>query len=215
MQSNQPSAESLQALNDLRDIRGIMERSTRFLSLSGWSGIWAGCTALAAAAIAWNMNLAYYLHRDVSLSADSPVVFRLLSLALGTFTVAFCGAYYFTWRKATVSGQKVWTRSSRLLMWQVAIPIAAGGVFCLAFLYYDAIIFIAPACLAFYGLALVNGSKYTLGEIRWLGYSEIVLGCIALFVPFYGLGFLAAGFGILHVLYGIVMWNKYDKHQPA
>lgn len=217
MQSNPKAPESLQALNDLRDIRGIMERSTRFLSLSGWSGIWAGCTALVSAAIAWSMDLSYYVRRDAyaSNSGFNAIVFRLVLLALLTFIVAFCGAYYFTRRKATAAGQKLWTKSSRLLMWQIAVPMGAGGVFCFAFLYYNTITFIAPACLVFYGLALVNGSKYTLGEIRWLGYSEIILGCIALFIPFYGLAFMATGFGVLHILYGIIMWNKYDKHLPA
>ena len=212
MQSNPQAEESLQALHD---IRGIMERSTRFLSLSGWSGVWAGCTALAGAAIAWSMHLPYAVHREGlgSQAGFDAIVFRLVPLAILTFIVAFCGAYYFTWRKAKVAGQKVWTRAARQLMWQIAVPMGAGGIFCLAFLYYDTIFFIAPACLTFYGIALVNGSKYTLGEVRWLGYCEILLGCISLFVPYYGLAFMACGFGMLHILYGAIMWNKYDKQK--
>ena len=59
------------------------------------------------------------------------------------------------------------------------------------------------------GLALINGSKYTLSDIRYLGLCQVVLGCICIFVPAWGLTFWAIGFGGLHILYGIVMWNKY------
>lgn len=215
MQAKPFAQESLQALNDLRDIRGIMERSTRFVSLSGWSGVWAGATALLSAFLVWKLNLVYYFHNEPLPSGLSSTVMYLLLLGAVTFFVALAGAYYFTWRKARAAGQRVWTSSSRALMRQIAVPMLAGGVFCLACLYYGNAIFITPSCLVFYGLALISGSKYTLGEIRWLGYSEVVLGCIALFVPNYGLGFMAAGFGILHILYGIIMWNKYDKRHPA
>jgi hypothetical protein len=208
MHSDPTTEASRQAL---QDIRSIMERSSRFLSLSGWSGIWAGCTALGAAVIAYGMLPPWGNYIDYRPSDRQLPVGGFILLGIVTFLVAFCGAYYFTWRKAKASGQQVWTKASRQLMWQVAVPMAVGGVFCLAFLYYGTMVFIAPACLAFYGLALVSGSKFTLGEIRWLGYCEIALGCIALFVPYYGLAFMAAGFGVLHIVYGAVMWNKYDK----
>lgn len=211
MHSNSSAGESQQALNDIKDIRGIMERSTKFLSLSGMSGIWAGAIALVSACIAWKMELPYYFHTrmyDLSLHRND---LQVILLAVSTFVLAFAGAYYFTWKKAQATRQNLWTRASQELMRHIAIPILAGAIFCIAFLYYGAYIFIAPTCLAFYGLALVNGSKYTLGEIVWLGYSEIILGCIALFMPFFGLLFLAIGFGVLHVVYGIAMWTKYDR----
>ncbi len=208
MEQQMMAEESLHALADIRDIRSMMERSTRFLSLSGWSGVWAGCTALVSAGIAWQMHLPYFFYRDVR-PARWEGVAPFVLLGAATFLVALVGAYYFTWRKASASGQKMWTRPARELMTQVAIPIIIGGIFCLSFLYEGLYTYLAPACLAFYGLALINGSKYTLTEIRWLGYCELLLGCIALFVPYYGLAFLAAGFGLLHIIYGIVMWNKY------
>jgi len=212
MQDQQQAEASFQAI---REIRGIMERSSRFLSLSGWSGVWAGGTALVSAVIAWKMNCSFFLRSDLRNAQFHSITIQLIILALITFLVAFGGAYYFTWRKAVSNGQKMWTRASRQLMWQVAIPVIAGGIFCLAFLIADDLEFIPPACLAFYGMALINGSKYTLGEVRWLGYSELLLGCIALFVPYFGLVFLTLGFGVLHILYGIIMWNKYDNGQAA
>ncbi len=204
------SEQSQHAIADLRDIRSIMERSTRFLSLSGWSGVWAGCTALVSAGIAWKLIQPYTIYREERPAAGgAALLYPLVLLALLTFAVAFCGAYYFTWRKAHRARQKMWTHPARQLMLQIVIPVAVGGLFCIAFLLQELYQFIVPACLAFYGLALVNGSKYTLGEVRWLGYSELALACIALFVPYYGLGFMAGGFGLLHILYGVVMWNKY------
>jgi len=71
--------------------------------------------------------------------------------------------------------------------------------------------FIAPGCLIFYGLALVNGSKYTLGEVKWLGYGQILLGIINLWWVGNGLYFWALGFGVLHIVYGTLMWWKYER----
>ena len=88
----------------------------------------------------------------------------------------------------------------------------AGAIFAFKFLFDEQVSYVAPTCLAFYGLALINGSKYTLSDIKYLGLLEVALGCICLFIPGYGLLFWAIGFGALHVLYGIIMWNKYDKH---
>jgi hypothetical protein len=216
MEQTHMTEESLHALADIRDIRSMMERSTRFISLSGWSGVWAGCTALAGAALAnWALHNTSYEGRTSVSALDFPnlivdaLTIRLAFIAAMTFLVAFCGAFYFTWRRAQVKGQKMWTRPAQQLMVQVAIPMIVGGVFCLAFLMNGLYAFIAPACLGFYGLALVNGSKYTLGEIRWLGYCQLLLSCIALFIPYHGIAFMAAGFGLLHVIYGIAMWNKY------
>jgi len=75
--------------------------------------------------------------------------------------------------------------------------------------YYE---LIAPCCLIFYGLALVNGSKYTLGEVKYLGYGQVVLGIMNLWLLGYGLYFWAAGFGILHIIYGTLMWWKYERN---
>jgi hypothetical protein len=216
MEHNQMAEESLYALADIRDIRAMMERSTRFISLSGWSGIWAGGTALAGGALAYRalQSTSYAVpvqRREFYFSGlvRDPLTIHLVFIAAMTFIVACCGAFYFTWRKARAKGQKMWTRPARQLMLQVMIPMLAGGIFCIAFLANGLYTFIAPACLAFYGLALVNCSKYTLGEIRWLGYSELALGCIALFMPYHGLVFMTIGFGLLHILYGAAMWNKY------
>lgn len=209
------------SLKTLQDIRSIMERSARFISLSGWSGIWAGITGLAGAYVArvWlnKLPIGYYNpYRteagELNGDAYSAVATKFFLLAAIVFVVALVGAYYFTWRKTRLQGGSVWNTASRRLIAQIAIPMLAGRVFALKFLLDGQEVFIAPTLLTFYGLALINGSKYTLSDIKYLGICEVVLGCICLFIPGYGLSFWAIGFGVLHIVYGIIMWNKYDKH---
>ena len=192
-----------------------MERSSRFISLSGLSGIAAGICALTGAWIAGGMlysggaraRLKESLHTDVL----DKLSLQLLGLAAATFAAAFISAFYLTWRKAKKNNLPLWDHVSRRLFWNMVIPMVTGGLFILSMLYYDEWRFVGPSCLIFYGLALVNASKYTLTDIRYLGYSEIILGLISTMFIGYGLYFWAAGFGILHIFYGALMWNKYER----
>lgn len=208
-------------IKTLQDIRSMMEKSARFISLSGWSGIWAGSVALAGSIIArsWLKKLpaAYYnpyrtAPNTITDDLYNAVVLKFVLLAVTIFMVALVGGYYFTLRKTRLQGNTIWNSASRRMVSQMAIPLAAGGIFALMFLHDRHEGYIAPTCLVFYGLALINGSKYTLSDIKYLGLCEVVLGCISLFIPGFGLTFWAIGFGVLHILYGIVMWNKYDKN---
>lgn len=212
--------DKVASLETLKDIHGIMERSSRFLSLSGWSGVWAGCAALAGAAIArwWLSDIPYLytgIYKDSAPFTEMPadyrvILYKFVLLAMGVLFVALAGGYYFTYRKAKKDGVAMWNSSSKRMFMELAIPLCVGGIFAFAFLWHGLELYIAPICLAFYGLALINGSKYTLSDIRYLGIAEVVLGCLCLFVRGYGLLLWATGFGVLHILYGIVMWRKYD-----
>lgn len=203
------------SLNELKDIRRIMERSTRFVSLSGLSGVAAGICALAGAYGAYTIIDGYYgsyNSRGFFTGDDfSQLKIKLIMLAVVVFAIAFCSSYYLTWRKAKKQGLPVWDHTSKRLAWNMMVPLIAGGFFIIGMLRYDVWAFVSPACLIFYGLALVNGSKYTLSDIRYLGYCEIVLGFISMFFIGYGLWFWAFGFGVLHIIYGMVMWWKYEK----
>lgn len=208
------------SLSALRDIRSMMEKSARFISLSGWSGVWAGTVALAGSWLAkhWLRKLpaAYYnpyltAPGSIGESDYNAVVLKFVLLAIAVFVVALVGAYFFTWRKTRLQGVKIWNSASRRMLTEMAIPLATGGIFALYFLYAGNESYITPACLAFYGLALINGSKYTLSDIRYLGLCMVGLGCTSLFWSGHGLMFWALGFGVLHIVYGIFMWNRYDK----
>ena len=93
----------------------------------------------------------------------------------------------------------------------MAVPLAAGGIFCLALLVHGLPALVAPATLVFYGLALINASKFTLDEVRWLGLSELVVGLFAVFVPGHGLLCWSLGFGVLHIGYGTYMYLRYER----
>ena len=203
-------------LEALQDIRSIMDRSARFVSLAGMSGVWAGCTALAGAYIA-HLMLQSPANRYIGTGIEaSPAYFdaftlRLMLLGFAVFIVALAGAFYFTFKKAKRNNHSLWNNASRQLLLQCFFPLFAGGAFCVTFIFYGCALFVGPACLAFYGLALISGSRHTLSDIRYLGMLDVALGCCNLFFPGFGLFFWAAGFGVLHIVYGIMMWNKYDK----
>jgi hypothetical protein len=205
-----------QHLNTLEDIRRMMKRSSRFISLSGLSGIAAGLWALIGAyfALSW---IGEYKNNYNGQSYDNPdfhsLKLNLLLLALGILILSVISALYFTWRKAGKDRLPLWDHTTKNLMLNLAIPLVAGGLFILAMLQYDEWRFVAPACLIFYGLALVNGSKYTLSEIRYLGISEVLLGLVCTQFMDYGLYFWAIGFGVLHIIYGFAMWRKYEGNR--
>jgi hypothetical protein len=212
--SNQNPTETLR---EISDIKRIMERSSRFISLSGLSGIVAGLCALAGAWIAKTIIGDYYYEYDRAAGYNDrnfeSLKVKLLLLAVAVLAAALLLAFLFTWRRAKQNRLPVWDLTARKLMWNVMIPLISGGLFILAMLQYNEWRFITPACLIFYGLALVNGSKYTLTDIRYLGLLEIILGLVNTQFPGYGLYFWGAGFGILHIVYGTIMWWKYEKSQ--
>ncbi|HXO77799.1 MAG TPA: hypothetical protein VN824_21240, partial [Puia sp.] len=147
-----------------------------------------------------------YLHDGVN-----NLQWKLVGLAIGILVAALITSTWFTWRKARKSKLPIWDHASKKLAINMAIPLATGGAFVLGLIHYSDWTYVAPACLIFYGLALVNASKYTLTDIRYLGILEIVLGCISMYYPHEGLYFWAAGFGVLHVIYGLFMWWKYER----
>lgn len=205
-----------QTLETLQDIKRMMERSSRFISLSGLSGIAAGICALVGAWFAYKELEPYYKEYNdrggYSGEDFENLKFRLLVIALAVLAAALVSSFYFTWRKAKQNKLPVWDLTAKRLMTNMLIPLVSGGLFLLAMYQYNDWRFIAPACLVFYGLALVNASKYTLTDVRYLGLFQILLGLISTQFAGYGLYFWAAGFGVMHIIYGFLMWWKYEKN---
>ncbi len=202
-------------LETLSEIRSLMERSSRFISLSGLSGVFAGFFALIGALVAY-----FYLEYDLSFQRSvydtkaairtEKLIFILVDAGLVLIFALSFGAY-FTYRKARKLGLKMGDKTAFRLAENLLIPLVTGGIFCLVLIFRGQMALVAPATLIFYGLALLNGSKYTLDDVRWLGITEIVLGLIALIFVGYGLIFWAIGFGVLHIWYGTRMYLKYEK----
>jgi len=206
-----------QHVEALHDIRRLMQRSSRFISLSGLSGIAAGIWALVGAYFAYDWIYEYYVQYEAE--GYTGIAFQKLKLSLLVLAAAVLGAalvsaFYFTWRRASKNNLPVWDHTAKMLTLNMAIPLVTGGLLILALLRYNDWRFVAPLCLIFYGLALVNGSKYTLSEIRYLGLCEIALGLINTQFIGYGLYFWTVGFGVLHIIYGFIMWWK-NERQPA
>lgn len=203
-------------LDTLYEIRDIMQKSSRFISLSGLSGVVAGIFALIGAAIAYyylNLNIlepSDYVYNGEEFLFKDFIIFFFID-AIGILIAAIIGAIYFTTRKAKRIGQPIWDNTAKRLLINLFVPLAAGGLFCLALVYHYYFILVAPATLVFYGLALLNASKYTLHDIRYLAITEIGLGILGAFFIGYGLLLWTIGFGVMHIIYGTIMYYKYEQ----
>ena len=200
-------------LETLQDIKRMMERSSRFISLSGWSGIAAGGCALAGAWIA-HQRIKFYYQQDFPTGCAACLKKDLFIIGFCVLLSAFFLATLFTFLKSKKEGVAIWGNAARRLLWNTVLPMIAGGFLLWRMIELKQYEFIASGSLIFYGLALINGSKYTMGEVRWLGYGEMVLGIINLWAIRSGLLFWALGFGVLHIIYGASMWWKYDRLSP-
>ncbi len=200
-------------LNALNDIKKLMDRSSRFISLSGLSGVFAGLTALVGAYLAHNEINVFLNNNSIYGHSLEDLEANLLKIGFGVLVVALIGGLLLTLRQSRKRKLPFWDRTTKNLLVNLAIPLVSGGLFIIALLLVHPNTYglVAPSCLIFYGLALINASKYTYTDIRFLGYCEIVLGLICMFYIGYGLYFWAIGFGILHILYGMLMYFKYER----
>lgn len=201
--------ETEKLLTELKDIRSIMERSSRFLSLSGLSGILIGIYALTGAFIAHRI-LYFNIPFPASIDFKSDTVIQLFIVGILVLIISLFTVFLLTVKKARKEQKPIWGTGSRLLLFNLLIPLVTGGFLILILIYRGYYSVISPGFLIFYGLALVNAAKYTRPEILGMGLIEIVLGLIAALFPGYGLYFWAFGFGILHIVYGFV-YLKYES----
>lgn len=204
-------------LDTLSEIRSLMERSSRCLSLSGISGISAGLIAiLGAVAVSVYHGSSIFssawerVYENGAMVNQSTMIFYLV-VAAAVLILAISFSVFFTVRKAKKNNLRAWDNTTKRMLINLLIPLGTGGIFCLILLidWYTALI--APSMLIFYGLALINASKYAIGNAEYLGGAEIILGLIALLFPGYGLLFWTIGFGIFHIIYGVYMYIKFER----
>ena len=215
--------ENLNPIESLEEIKSYMKKSTRFLSLSGWCGIWVGGCGLISGLLAMYLlreatisplNYNYYgndFKGGIFYSIKETLKIKLLILAFFTFLAAVSGGFFFSARKAKKDGVPFINHIFRRMAINFSIPLIAGGLVCLSFIYHNYIILITPATLVFYGFALLMIARDTLDEIKTLALLEILLGVLSFFLLKYNMICWIIGFGILHIIYGIIMWNKYEK----
>jgi hypothetical protein len=197
----------------------MMERSSKFISLSGLSGILAGIYALIGAGLAYQIIYdgqntfasSYAGNGGFSVIVNILGFAQLFSIALVVLLASLITCIILTIQKANRKGQQVWGSVSKQVLFNMAVPLIAGGLLVLILFSHGYYWVVAPSLLIFYGLALVNVSNFTFNDVRYLGICEIVLGLLAALLPVYGLLFWAIGFGVLHIIYGSIMYFKYDK----
>ena len=212
-------------LGHLSEIKNMMEKSSRFLSLSGLTGIFAGVYALVGAYLVYSdfniissdtVSVTYSEFIETANSGTDSVILKIQSLfTIGAIVLvlSLVTGYIFTIRKAKKQNLNVWDSTTKRMVVSLSIPLIAGGIFCLILIKHEVVGLIAPATLIFYGLALLNASKYTFNDIKYLGVLEIVLGLVSAYYIGRGLLFWAVGFGILHIVYGTVMYYRYDQNK--
>ena len=195
-------------LKDISEIKNLMNKSSRFISLSGLSGILAGIYALIGAGVAYWLvtnSPRGYLILDGK-------IFRLVMLDLILVVVlSIVTAIFFTTKKAKKNGAKIWDSTTKRLLLNFLIPLSVGAIYIITIINQNLYGQSAPLMLIFYGLALINASKYTYGDVKYLGYLEVILGLLCAIFPGFGFWFWVLGFGVLHILYGAIMYFKYDS----
>ena len=193
-------------LAEIREIRKMMQESSRFLSLSGLSGILIGLYALTGAYVAYRFIDAATLQP----ANTAEITRQLIMLAAFVLVLSLLTVVGLTYRRAKKEGKNIWNPGSRLMLLNLAIPLVSGGILILVFVFRGMYSIVSPACLIFYGLALVNAAKFTRQEIFYMGLFQILLGIAAALFPQAGLLLWAVGFGIIHIIYGAVMYFRYE-----
>lgn len=195
-------------LKDISEIKNLMSKSSKFISLNGLSGILAGIYSLIGAAAAYWL---FSLNGSDYIVLDSDI-FRFVLLDLVIVGILSIGtAIFLTTKKAKKQNQKIWDSLTKRLLTSFIVPLIAGGLYMIIILNQQKYGQTGALMLLFYGLALLNASKYTLGDIKYLGYTQIVLGLICAIYPAYGFWFWVIGFGFMHIIYGAAMYYKNDR----
>ena len=189
---------------ELSAIRELMERSTRFLSLSGLAGVLAGMYALVGGWLAreWLSET----HQQTN-----EIVWKISLLAGSVLILSVSTGWLLTLRQARKNSETPLNPISRKLLIGMSIPLVTGGLLLLILLYHAHYTLIAPVCLVFYGLALINAGQYSFPVVRNLGFWEIGLGLIAALFPEQGLICWIIGFGFLHIRYGLLIHLKLNR----
>lgn len=198
---------------EIGQIRSMMEKSSRFMSISGLSGVLIGTYALLGAF--WGYVTVYgfqseFSYRDYYIT-DAGIILKLVGIAIAVLLASILTGILMAKRKAKRIGQRIWNPASKSLAKSIATPLITGGLFVMILVWKGEYGLIASTMLIFYGLALYAAGTFTFKELRWLGILDIILGLVALCLPGYGLWFWAFGFGVLHIIYGLIVHQRYEK----
>ena len=206
--------EQLAAISEMRD---MMQQSSRFLSLSGLAGILVGCVAILGVGVAYYLlempfgSTGYLMYLEKALKSNEATLKNIIFICVTVLIISLLIGSLMSIRNAKRKGLSVVDNTTKRLVINMIIPLLVGGIFIVALLMHQSLSFILPSMLIFYGMALLNASKYSIEDIRYLGLIEMFLGLSAMFLLDQALIIWGFGFGILHMIYGVILYNKYEK----
>lgn len=197
----------------LNEIKDMMERSSKFISLSGLSGIIIGILAIVTVSgycQIYGIN-PFNIDYEALKSLPDDHYRHALQAAMALLVVSVAIACSLTISRARRLNLQVWGMASKKLLVNMFVPLCVGTVFCLVIFakYPDLVL---PLSLVFYGMSLFNASKYTHDAIRSMGMAEMLLGLLCLVFMKYHIVFWTVGFGLLHVAYGTYMYVRNEQH---
>ena len=196
-----------QQVEDIKIIREMMERSSKFQSLNGLSIVLAGIAASVGGVVAYIYVVKEALSQGFYSSED--IRFLLIDAA-SVLIIAIAAITFLSWRKAKANRQALFNKVTIRAAYNLSLPLVSGAILCIVFLLRGDVAILAPMTLIFYGLGLVNASKFTFDEIHALGITEVILGLLALIFLYNGIFFWILGFGVAHIVFGSIMYFKYE-----
>ena len=189
-----PIALHDRAMDNLRFIRETMERSTSFTAVSGVAGMIMGAVAMVAAVVASTRR--------------TPEAWLLTWLIAAL--VAGLAALWAMIRKARASGVSLLSGPGSKFALFFTPPIVVGALLTAALVRVDLLSVLPGAWLLLYGTAVVSGGAFSVRIVPMMGVGFMLVGALALFAPpAWGDEFMAVGFGVLHIVFGLVIWRKH------
>ncbi|MBC7797651.1 MAG: hypothetical protein H7Z37_12330 [Pyrinomonadaceae bacterium] len=191
---SEPPKLSDRAFDNLRFIRETMERSTAFTAVSGYGGALMGATAIGAAIIASQQtSTKYWL---ITWLAEA-----VLALAIGVLAM---------WQKAKIIDAKLFSTPTRKFALGFAPPIFAGIALTIVFYKHNLNDLLPTVWLLIYGAAVMTGGMFSVKPIPIMGAMILSLGVIsAISPPEYGNILMALGFGVLQIIFGVIIGRKF------
>jgi hypothetical protein len=193
-------------IKDIAEMRSIMERSTKFLSLSGVAVVLIGVYALVAVYIAYQV-----IGYDPREATSPDMINKLLGFGAIVMAVSVITVIFLSRQKAIRRNEKFWNPTFRRLLVHALTPLLTGGILILIFIAKDLPAFIIPLSLVFYGLMLYTAGKFTFPEFQAIGLVEIALGLFSAYYTPYSLGSWAIGFGLVHIGLGLYLYFRYER----
>ena len=196
-------------LKDISEIKNMMNKSSRFNSLSGISGIATGIYAIIGSLIGYQ----YVTKNNIEISNLDRFHFSLLfaDLVLIIF-LSLITSLIITRRKVKVDGISSGSILTKKMLSNFLIILIPSTIYVLILILNHDFVGAGSLMLFFYGASLINASHNTLEEIKTLGLIEIVLGILIILIPAFAFWIWLIGAGIIHVIFGLYMYFKHENN---